>query len=76
MALMGGLSSRLAGFMRKSAGPLVRVLPGLSAAEREKVRATLEVYFRGHAASQGIVFAGRDLGGASGRLTVRSLRPH
>jgi SAM-dependent methyltransferase len=36
-------------------GPLVRVLPSLSAAERESVRATLEVYFRGHAASQGIV---------------------
>jgi hypothetical protein len=36
-------------------GPLVRVLPSLSAAARENVRATLEVYFRGHAASQGIV---------------------
>ena len=36
-------------------GPLVRVLPNLSAAQRENVRATLEVYFRGHAASQGIV---------------------
>ena len=36
-------------------GPLVRVLPSLSAAERENVRATLEVYFRGQAASQGIV---------------------
>ena len=36
-------------------GPLVRVLPNLSAAQRENVRATFEVYFRGHAASQGIV---------------------
>jgi hypothetical protein len=36
-------------------GPLVRVLPSLSAAERENVRATLEVYFSGHAAPQGIV---------------------
>ncbi|MFL5267247.1 MAG: class I SAM-dependent methyltransferase [Stellaceae bacterium] len=36
-------------------GPLMRVLPGLSAAERVNVRATLEVYFRGHATSQGVV---------------------
>jgi hypothetical protein len=36
-------------------GPLVRVLPSLSAAERQNVGATLEVYFRGHAASQGVV---------------------
>jgi ubiquinone/menaquinone biosynthesis C-methylase UbiE len=36
-------------------GPLVRVLPGLSAAQRENVRANLEVYFKGHATSQGIV---------------------
>ena len=36
-------------------GPLMRVLPCLSAAERENVRATLEVYFRGHAAPHGIV---------------------
>jgi hypothetical protein len=36
-------------------GPLVRVLPSLPAAERENVRVTLEVYFKGHAASQGIV---------------------
>jgi hypothetical protein len=36
-------------------GPLVRVLPSLSAAQRENVRATLEVYFRGHATSQGVV---------------------
>ena len=36
-------------------GPLMRVLPSLSAAERENVRATLEVYFRGHATSQGVV---------------------
>jgi hypothetical protein len=28
-------------------GPLVRVLPSLSATQRENVRATLEVYFRG-----------------------------
>jgi len=33
----------------------MRVLPSLSAAERENVRATLEVYFRGHAAPHGIV---------------------
>jgi hypothetical protein len=36
-------------------GPLMRVLPGLSAAQRENVRATLEVYFKGHATSQGVV---------------------
>ena len=36
-------------------GPLVRVLPSLSAAERANVRATLEVYFRGHTTSQGVV---------------------
>jgi hypothetical protein len=29
-------------------GPLVRVLPSLSSAQRENVRATFEVYFRGH----------------------------
>jgi SAM-dependent methyltransferase len=36
-------------------GPLVRVLPTLSAAQRERVREALEVYFRGHATSQGVV---------------------
>ena len=36
-------------------GPLVRVLPSLSAAQRANVRATLEVYFRGHTTPQGIV---------------------
>jgi hypothetical protein len=36
-------------------GPLVRVLLSLAAAERKNVRATLEIYFREHAASQGIV---------------------
>jgi hypothetical protein len=36
-------------------GPLARVLPSLSAAQRENVRATLEVYFRGHTSSQGVV---------------------
>src|ERR1700752_262668 len=36
-------------------GPLVRVLPSLSASQRENVRATLEVYFKGHATSQGVV---------------------
>jgi hypothetical protein len=36
-------------------GPLARVLPSLSVAQRENVRATLEVYFRGHATSQGVV---------------------
>jgi hypothetical protein len=52
-------------------GPLMRVLPSLSAAERENVRATLEVYFRGHAASQGVVLPAENLGGASARLTLR-----
>ena len=36
-------------------GPLMRVLPSLSAAQRENVRAVLEVYFKGHATSQGVV---------------------
>ena len=36
-------------------GPLARVLPSLSAAQRENVRATLEVYFKGHATSRGVV---------------------
>jgi len=36
-------------------GPLARVLPSLSPAQRENVRATLEVYFRGHTTSQGVV---------------------
>ena len=36
-------------------GPLARVLPSLSTAQRESVRATLEFYFRGHATSQGVV---------------------
>jgi SAM-dependent methyltransferase len=36
-------------------GPLMRVLPSLSAAEREDVRATLEAYFKGHATPQGVV---------------------
>ena len=36
-------------------GPLARVLPSLSAAQRENVRATLEIYFRGHTTSQGVV---------------------
>jgi len=36
-------------------GPLARVLPNLSPAQRENVRATLEVYFRGHTTSQGVV---------------------
>ena len=36
-------------------GPLVRVLPSLSAAQRENVRATLEAYFKGHATPQGVV---------------------
>lgn len=35
-------------------GPLMRALPRLSAAQRENVRATLEVYFRAHATSQGV----------------------
>jgi len=37
-------------------GPLMRVLPSLSAARRENVRATLEVYFKEHVTSQGVVF--------------------
>jgi len=36
-------------------GPLMRVLPRLSAAQRENVRATLEVYFKGHTTSQGVI---------------------
>jgi SAM-dependent methyltransferase len=36
-------------------GPLMRVLPSLSAAQRENVRTTLEVYFRGHNTAQGVV---------------------
>jgi hypothetical protein len=36
-------------------GPLMRVLPSLSAAQRENVRATLEVYFKGHATPQDVV---------------------
>jgi hypothetical protein len=36
-------------------GPLARVLPTLLAAQREKVRETLAVYFRGHATSRGVV---------------------
>ena len=36
-------------------GPLARVLPSLSAAQRENVRATLEVYFKGRTTSQGVV---------------------
>ena len=36
-------------------GPLVRVLPSLSAAQRENVRAILEVYFRGRTSSQGVI---------------------
>ena len=38
-------------------GPLARVLPSLSAAQREKVRENLEVYFKGHATSQGVVLS-------------------
>src|SRR5499433_1298436 len=36
-------------------GPLMRVLPSLSAAQRENVRATLEAYFKGHATPQGVI---------------------
>jgi hypothetical protein len=36
-------------------GPLVRVLPSLSTAQRDNVRATLEAYFSGHTTSQGII---------------------
>ena len=36
-------------------GPLVWVLPSLSTAQWANVRATLEVYFRGHTTSQGVV---------------------
>ena len=36
-------------------GPLMRVLPSLSVVQRENVRATLEVYVKGHATSQGVV---------------------
>jgi hypothetical protein len=36
-------------------GPLARALPSLSAAQRENVRATLEVYFKGRTTSQCVV---------------------
>jgi SAM-dependent methyltransferase len=36
-------------------GPLVRVLPSLSATQRENVRATLEVYFKGLTTAQGVI---------------------
>jgi SAM-dependent methyltransferase len=36
-------------------GLLMRVLPSISAAQRENVRATLETYFKGHATSQGVI---------------------
>jgi ubiquinone/menaquinone biosynthesis C-methylase UbiE len=36
-------------------GPLMRVLPSLSAAQREKVRETLGTYFKGHTTPQGVV---------------------
>jgi hypothetical protein len=36
-------------------GPLVRVLPSLSASQHENVRAVLEVYFKRHTTSQGVV---------------------
>ena len=36
-------------------GPLMRVLWSLSAAQREKVRQTLEAYFKGHTTPQGVV---------------------
>jgi hypothetical protein len=55
-------------------GPPMRVLPSLSAAERENVRATLEVYFRGARRITRHCFAGRDLGGASARLMLRPLQ--
>jgi SAM-dependent methyltransferase len=38
-------------------GPLARVLPGLSAAQREQVRENLEVYFKGHTTSQGVLLS-------------------
>ena len=52
-------------------GPLARVLPSLSAAQRENVRATLEVYFKGHARSQGVTLPAANLGGTGARLTRR-----
>jgi SAM-dependent methyltransferase len=36
-------------------GPLARVLPGLTAAQREQVRENLKVYFKGHTTSEGVV---------------------
>jgi SAM-dependent methyltransferase len=36
-------------------GPLARVLPSLSASQREKVRENLQVYFKGHTTSEGVV---------------------
>jgi ubiquinone/menaquinone biosynthesis C-methylase UbiE len=35
-------------------GPLTRVVPNLSAQQRDVVRATLETFFRGHAGPQGV----------------------
>jgi hypothetical protein len=36
-------------------GPLTRILHTLSAAQREAVRTTLEVFFKRHVTSQGVV---------------------
>ena len=58
-------------------GPLARVLPSLSTAQRENVRATLEVYFSGHTTSQGVVlrprtgWSGRAFDAAALPLTTR-----
>jgi ubiquinone/menaquinone biosynthesis C-methylase UbiE len=36
-------------------GPLTRILPALSAPQRDAVRSALEVFFQGHTTSQGVV---------------------
>ena len=51
-------------------GPPVRVLPGLSAAQRENVRATLGLFQRAHHFTRRR-FACRELGGPGARLTRR-----
>src|SRR6201987_5142345 len=53
--LAGPKGEAEATYFIRAMGPLMGVLPILSGAQRENVRATLEVYFKGHATSQGVV---------------------
>jgi SAM-dependent methyltransferase len=39
-------------------GPLTRLMPGLSAEQRDAVRSTLETFFQGHAGPQGVTLPG------------------